>query len=71
MRKHIITKDQIDPEGNYIGEVDLSNFDGEVVMQGIGFFKPKNIKARKITITGGGVISGGNFNVDGEVNITI
>lgn len=28
MKIHTITKDQFDADGNYIGDVDLSDFDG-------------------------------------------
>ena len=30
MKKHIITKDQLDKCNNYIGDVDLTNFDGNI-----------------------------------------
>ena len=47
MKIHLITKDQLDADNNYIGKVDLSDFDGAIESAGyLGWVKVKSLKAK-------------------------
>ena len=48
MKKHIITKDQLDEDNNYIGSVDLNNFEGGLESEeNLGYVKFKFLKIQE------------------------
>ena len=47
MKVHLITRDQLDADNNYIGEVDLTDFDGAIeAEENLGSVRFKSIKAK-------------------------
>lgn len=47
METHIITKDQLDANNNYIGKVDLADFDGHLeAVENLGWVKFKELKIK-------------------------
>jgi hypothetical protein len=60
MKTHLITKDQLDQDNNYIGEVNLDNFDGNLESEedlGSVKFKTLNIKGYIYFKAGSGIMS--------------
>jgi len=61
MKTHIITKDQLDEDNNYIGDVNLEDFDGnlecEEDLENV-YFKSLKIKGSIIFKKGSGIIAG-------------
>jgi hypothetical protein len=58
MKTHIITKDQLDSDNNYIGSTDLDNFEGHLESDGnLGYikFKSLNIKGSIYFKAGDGI----------------
>jgi len=51
MKTHLITKDQIDSDGNYIGNTDLTNFQGHIeIAENLG-----TVKFAKSLVSSGGI----------------
>ena len=64
MKIHIITKDQLDKDNNYIGETDLSDFDGHLQSEkSLGYvrFKFLKVKGHIWFKAGSGIEAGGGI----------
>ena len=76
MKTHVITRDQLDSDNNYVGVIDLTNFDGSLKAdKGFGNIKFKSLsvegyiwfKAGSGIEAGEGIKAGGGIEVGGGI----